>query len=265
MTEITIRIIQAEDREAVVSLWHDVFGDDKEYIRDFLNLLSTCGYTAAAFCGEELCSMTTVIRDLSMETESCSYLYAVATREGYRSQQLASRVLDFCVKKEQKDGRLVFTAPAEDGLFAWYDRTIGAKHIVSCSKKHAGYLPEAPLLSIEKIDAVSYGSLREQILNNYPHIAAGQDYLRLTDCLCSYYGGGLYRIGASIAAVYPEGDTLRCQELLPGPDKEEDVVQTLLHTFRVRSIDYRTIGTGTDYIAAVSPFPRSDWFGLILD
>lgn len=265
MTEFTIRITEMADRESIVSLWHEVFGDDEGYVRGFLDLLSSCGYTAAAFCGEELCSMTTVIRDLSMETAPCSYLYAVATRERYRGHHLASRVLDFCVENEQKNGRLVFTAPAEAGLFAWYDRTIGAEHIVSCRREHADYLPDAALLSIEKIDAGTYFGLREQILSSHPHVIAGKDYLRLTDCLCSYYGGGLYRIGASIAAVYPEEDTLRCQELLTGPDKEEDVIQTLLHTFRIRSIDYRTIGTGNDYIAAVSPFPRSDWFGLILD
>ena len=81
MTEFTIRITEMADRESIVSLWHEVFGDDEGYVRGFLDLLSSCGYTAAAFCGEELCSMTTVIRDLSMETAPCSYLYAVATRE----------------------------------------------------------------------------------------------------------------------------------------------------------------------------------------
>ena len=153
MTEFTIRITEMADRESIVSLWHEVFGDDEGYVRGFLDLLSSCGYTAAAFCGEELCSMTTVIRDLSMETAPCSYLYAVATRESYRGHHLASRVLDFCVENEQKNGRLVFTAPAEAGLFAWYDRTIGAEHIVSCRREHADYLPDAALLSIEKIDA----------------------------------------------------------------------------------------------------------------
>ena len=151
MTEFTIRITEMADRESIVSLWHEVFGDDEGYVRGFLDLLSSCGYTAAAFCGEELCSMTTVIRDLSMETAPCSYLYAVATRESYRGHHLASRVLDFCVENEQKNGRLVFTAPAEAGLFAWYDRTIGAEHIVSCRREHADYLPDATLLSIEKI------------------------------------------------------------------------------------------------------------------
>lgn len=265
MTDITIRIAEPEDLEGVISLWHDVFGDDEEFIRVFLSALACCGYTAAAFQGKEICSITTVIRDLSMEDQPCSYLYAVATRNEYRGRHLASRILDFCRKTEEELGRLVFTAPAEPELFSWYEKTIHAKHIVSCRLNYAETQQETPLLSIEKIDAPSYGILRERILAGHPHVTAGSKYLHLTDILCTYYGGGLYRIGTSIAAVYPEEEMLHCQELLTGSDSEDAVVQTILHSFQAHRIKYRIPGSGTDYITAVSPFPHSEWFGLIMD
>lgn len=264
MTDVIIRKAEREDLPSVLRLWRTVFGDEEAYIRSFLEALQDCGYAAIALQGSEAVSMTVVIRDLFLEDTPCSYLYAVATREEFRGCGLASRILHFCVEEEQRRGALIITAPAEPGLFHWYETSIGAKYILECRHETAKADDSAPL-PVKKLEVCDYLAHRETILQDKPHLVAGEHYLRLVDILCSSYGGGLFLIGSSLAAVYPDEGNLHCQELLLSQDHEAQIISSLLRHFNSQTADYRLPGGGTRYLASRDPLPSGEWFGLLLD
>lgn len=272
MSDLLIRKATPADIDQLVRLWQLVFEDDIRFIHDFLTLLPDCGYGMVAVENKDIVSMAFVLRDLHYKGHSCSYLYAVATHPQFRGKGISSNVLLTCVKQENESGiPYIFTAPAEPSLFPWYEKNIHALPSLTCTERYtrrSDHSASISTLTVEKINIGQYLKERESILLNIDHIQIGPKYGALLQRFLEDYDGGLYRIGNSLAAGYPDNGALHCQELLSDANSDADsVMVALMDYFRSDSARCRIPGKTSSYIAAVPPgFPNSSiWFGLILD
>lgn len=103
------------DRKQIISLWHDVFGDEEEYINFFLDNCknkSCLGY----FENEKLASMAFLI-DCHYCGCNGKYIYAVATDEKYRNKGYASKIIEEA-KRHMID--FLWLIPANEELFEYY-------------------------------------------------------------------------------------------------------------------------------------------------
>lgn len=108
-----IKIVTSKDD--IISLWHDVFGDDEKYIVYFLDNCKNkicLGY----YMKQCLVSMIFLI-----ECNYCGckgqYLYAVATDKNFRNRGYASRLIEQA-KKQMYD--FLWLIPANEKLFDYY-------------------------------------------------------------------------------------------------------------------------------------------------
>lgn len=105
----------SKDREQIISLWQDVFGDSREDIEFFLDNCknkSCLGY----FADGKLVSMAFLI-DCFYAFFKGQYIYAVCTDGLYRNNGFASLIINEA-KKCMKD--FLWLIPAEDYLFDYY-------------------------------------------------------------------------------------------------------------------------------------------------
>lgn len=106
-----------DDRNQIVSLWHNVFGDDEAYINYFLDNCNN-KYCLGYFVNDKLVSMLFMI-----ECEYCGckgkYLYAICTDENYRRREYAASLVEEA-KKYMND--FLWLIPANKSLFNYYSR-----------------------------------------------------------------------------------------------------------------------------------------------
>ena len=106
-----------EDREQIISLWSEIFGDSREDIEFFLDNCKNkrcLGY----FEKGVLVSMLFLI-DCRYGAYNGQYLYAVCTDENYRKRGIASKLIAEA-KRNMKD--FLWLIPAKDHLFAFYGK-----------------------------------------------------------------------------------------------------------------------------------------------
>lgn len=106
-----------ENKEQMISLWQEVFGDSREDIEFFLN---NCHNKACLgyFDGDLLVSMMFLV-DCTYCGCSGKYLYAVCTSKVHRKKGYVSMLINEA-KKHMKD--FLWLIPAEDYLFELYSK-----------------------------------------------------------------------------------------------------------------------------------------------
>ena len=117
-----IRFAKKDDKEDIVRLWHDVFGDSGEYINRFLNKYDALKYAlivskpikAALF-------MLPVKLCCKGQALDGRYIYAVMTDKNYRSQGLCSQLMQRAHEMVAENGEhFCVLVPAERTLFDFY-------------------------------------------------------------------------------------------------------------------------------------------------
>ncbi len=106
-----------ENKEQIISLWQEVFGDSREDVEFFLN---NCKNKACLgyFDGNLLVAMLFLV-DCRYCGYSGKYLYAVCTGENHRKRGYASKLINEA-KKHMND--FLWLIPAEDYLFDLYSK-----------------------------------------------------------------------------------------------------------------------------------------------
>ena len=272
MDNFIIRKYCSHDFFAVSELWALVFGDSSEYINSFLNTIEHCGNGTVCITDDKIVSFAFLIDDLFYESIPCHYLYAVATHPHHRGKGFASTLIKECTKAALEQKHIILTSPAESSLVSWYEKTIAASPALYCSEK-TYYLDELNHSnhrhSIYSISALEYYQIRERILAQKNHIKAGPEYLKIQEQLCKCYQGALIKIGNedNIAAVYYDGDVLRCAELITANEIPSVCMESILAEYHAKKIICRLPGTDIPYVSAVSDFDinPNTIFNLILD
>ncbi len=115
------------DRQKIIPLWMDAFGDDEEYINTFLDVAQREGKYFGAYDekGELLSMLFLLDLPIKLEREStkCAYMYACATRKDCRGKGFFRQLYENAkqaLEKEEYD--CVFCVPASDKLFDFYKK-----------------------------------------------------------------------------------------------------------------------------------------------
>ena len=271
MSEYTIRPLTIADEQQGAALWSLVFGDEEPVVREFYRLFSESpSFGLGAFLDGQLAAAAYAPDGADLitdgEKKTGVYLYAVATHPDHRKFGLARRLCAALRDRAFAQGNVyLFTKPAEDSLYPWYQEKIGAQPVLGCRslqlRAASGRYPRA-----EKLSAEDYGRLRRELLAGKSHVELSGQWLIWESILHEAYGGGFYRVGKSVADVYLDEESLAVQEVLPA-SRAEDVCHALMATFGKGSCTCRGMGREEHYVSAVAAdgaLPEDNpWYGPI--
>lgn len=256
MTEdIIIRPYKTEDIPALAVIWQEAFGDEKALIDKFYALLPEMGKGFVAEKDGLVVGMLHML-DAAFENKSVGYVYAVAVKKEYRKRGIGRAL---CQAASGMDYDIIATLPAENSLYAWYEKVLGTKPALY--GKHGKVYPGEGKPYYE-IDAEEYGETRAKLLRDRPHIDFPPNYLRFQEEICRTYGGGMYAGLCGIVCGYMDDNMLYIKEAL-GDTSFLPAVCTAL------GANYAVIRTadpcGEPFIAAQGDFPAECEWNLALD
>ncbi len=154
-----------KNREDIIRLWKEAFGDSTEAIECFLD--NICKDRVAVFTENNKAVGMASVLPVSCNGKTGRYIYAVATDKAYRGRGICKKLMAYIegYAKEQRDSFLILV-PASSSLFDFY--------------KKMGYNQEvfAPILKAEDTDKVishkEYYKLRKSLLKGYDFISWGE-------------------------------------------------------------------------------------------
>ncbi len=109
-------IKEFNDKNLIIPLWTEAFGDSEEDIVFFLNNCKNMK-CIGCFDDEELLSMLFLV-DCKLDNSNSKYIYAACTYKKYRGSGAMSKLLDYC-KSNFKNVCLI---PADDKLVCFYKK-----------------------------------------------------------------------------------------------------------------------------------------------
>ena len=257
-----IGMISTADAPQLIRLWAGTFGDDERLIGRFLELLPAMGDGLAAYENGTVIGAAYLL-DAELSTgEKCGYIYAVAVDEKHRGKGIGAKICRECLRlADQKGMSVVYTLPAEESLYAWYEQRIGAKTALFCTFERV--LPSDNDARIQRIGAEEYAAAREEILYGRAHFRFSDAFMRFEEALCSQYGGGMYRCGDGVACGYVDKGVLLVREAL---GDAADFIPALCAMLGAEyALVRRAAPSGEPYIAATAEIDSTTVCGLTLD
>lgn len=135
MADFLLRPATEGDREQIIKIWHEAFGDSE----DFIEAMLRCGLMERAV-GAELggalrCCMF-AFDGLKIGGVPAAYLYALCTEKAYRGQGLGRAVTMFAADAAMARGaEAVFLRPGDEALERWYGKAMGAVAVARSREK----------------------------------------------------------------------------------------------------------------------------------
>ena len=231
-----IREIRSGDRAALAELWQRVFGDPPACPEAFLRMLPDMGSGAAAFEEARVVGAAYIVTGLQLregeKSRRCGYLYAVAVDPAFRGRGLGRDLSRAAAALGRVRGAaLICTWPAEPGLYAWYEKVLGARCALRLSFRA---LDSAPGPAVRPLDPAEYGRRREALLAGKPHLYLEPAAMAFEAANLGIYGGGLYAVGDGIAAAFVSEGVTEVRELLGAQPEAAAAVGAALGTARAR-------------------------------
>ena len=268
MTDVLIREYTETDVLALVSLWTDIFGDSETFAGLFFEHLPKLGTCMVAEKDGAICGMASILpyrwsngteTDPVSEPLSFGYLYGVAVRPELRGKGIGTAVSQAAVQYARNNHTgYICTLPADAGLYAMYEKTIGTVYRLKRRKIEHLRKPvsEAPL-PLLPAGPEHFLAARQNLLGNTPHILLSEDQIRFLKALCIEGGGDIYAScdGLPFAAAFTrEGDTLTFSELLCAEEDRELLLDSFLTVMDAeKAVCYLPSRTGEDYLAHDCP------------
>ncbi len=262
----TIREVRREDHPALMALWQRVFGDPPACPEGFLRILPELGGGAAAFEDGRPVGAAYIVTALQLRegerSRRCGYLYAVGVAPEARGRGLGAALSQEAAALGRARGaELICTWPAEPGLYAWYERVLGARCALYLSRRE---LDSAPGPAVRRLDPAEYARRREELLAERPHLLLEAPAMAFEALNLGVYGGGLFAVGDGIAAAYTDGERTELRELLGALEAEAAALGAALGTPRVRL--WQPAENGEPYLAfAPADLPPDAVCSLVFD
>lgn len=226
----------AKNREDIIELWHECFGDDREYIKFFLDNCPN-KLCVGNFKKGELASMLFLLNG-EVDGFSCKYIYAACTAQRYRSQGLMGGLIEF-VKRYCADNGIdmLFLVPAGESLYNYYSKF--------------GFIPKMQRAEIllkggvgsfngeKKTDIKKIAQRRTELLSSMKHFAFDPLTTEYTVAEFLHTGGEIYsREGANgfLAFVRREGENATVKELLTDFDEEFTIILDLFENLGAENV-----------------------------
>lgn len=258
----------SSDQPELHQLWETVFCDPPEIVESFFERFppEITGWVLRR--GDKICSAGYLIPGnwyiYGAELCPVAYVYAVATAPAERAKGYAGKLMQSMAAYARERGLILYTRPAENSLFPWYSKTMGADHIGYFQEALHADSSEICNSKIRRLTPDEYGSMREKLLADQPHICMSENYLRLQES----YSDGFYAVGDSCCCVVKENDILHLTELLARETEKSHIVQALLSHFDLKKAMIRTVGERSDKPGVAytgSSLPLNTNWGLLLE
>lgn len=270
MNEYTIREYLPSDREGMLHIWHEVFGDSPEFIEGFLTRLPGFGTAAAALCGEEIVGAAYILTGMTLAGENisekkCGYIYAVAVMPEHRKAGLGAGLTRLAAELGRRDGaQMICTLPAEDSLYAWYEGLIGTENVLHLEVKKCSAQGR---ISPRRLGAQEYFRIREERLKNTPHLRLNPECAEFHQFFCEYLGGGLFEAeGALLSCYCTEGLCIVTELINPDAPRNESIAAALAAHLGAAEVLYRVPAkTGRPYLAADTDLPEDCVWNISFD
>lgn len=128
------RFANENDRQGLIELWYDCFGDSEKYVSPFLD---TFLKEDTAFVCEESGKIVSAVYALDCfigDRKAC-YFYAVATDNNFRRRGLARKEIEFLIDYKSKKGAEIFLLTASSEKNNNYYKHLGFEDAFYCEKK----------------------------------------------------------------------------------------------------------------------------------
>lgn len=263
-----IRKACAKDQPQLHRLWETIFGDSPDLIQAFFDRFPP-EISGWVFCqGKIICSAAYVIPGNwyihQSDMQPAGYVYAVATDPAVRGRGYAGALMGAIAEFAQKRNLLLYTRPAEQSLFPWYNTKMNAGNIGYLH--HCLFVVEngSEKLPFRRLTPAKYGAARERFLANQPHLILSENFLRLQEM----YSDGFYAVGEGCCCVIKEEGRIQIPELLISNMQKEEAIQTLLEHFQASEAVIRFVGNSSNIPGVAfsgNALPEQTNWGLFLE
>lgn len=111
-------------RQGLISLWSEVFGDEKEYAELILPYLDFFDCFAVCENDELISSLYLLPCEIKCGNEiyKGKYLYAAATKEKFRGKGYMAKLINEALLSSKISSDFISLVPANEGLYGYYSR-----------------------------------------------------------------------------------------------------------------------------------------------
>ena len=224
MPKHNIRTPDSNDLEELHTIWSTVFDDSDRAL--FFNFFYNPKLSVICEFENKIAAMGFLIPvgDLIAaqgENIPCAMIYAVATLPEFRGFGFGGAVSRELINiAHDNSSPAVVLYPANDSLFDFYSKNTSMREwFYGIEYNYLRPFPDFGNIEYEIISIKEYMFLRENLLNDIPHIKYNHNIVEYQSKLCELFGGGLYRfktpLGDACAVVDQQSDfTIGVKELL---------------------------------------------------
>ncbi len=242
----------AKNRDDIIELWHECFGDDREYVEFFLDNCPN-KLCFGVFERGGLVSMLFLLNG-NIDGLSCRYIYAACTAQNYRGRGLMGDLIEYSKNYCADNGiDTLFLVPAEDSLYGYYKKfgfipKMRRAEIVlkgGCEK----FFDEEKTTDIRKI-----AERRIKLLSSVKRFAFDLATTEYTVAEFLHTGGEIYSNDSKngfLAFVRKEGENALVKELLPAFNTNFTIILEL----------FENLGAENVYIHAPLVYNNTDMVG----
>lgn len=223
-------------RENIIALWHECFGDERDYIEFFLD---SCPNKLCIGCFENnvLASMLFLLNG-SVDGFLCKYIYAACTAHEFRSKGLMGGLIEYSKKYcAENKIEMLFLVPAEESLYGYYAKF--------------GFIPKMQRAEItlkggsgefkaeKTTDIKSVAKRRLRLLSSIKSFAFDTETTEYTVEEFLHTGGEIYSQKGEngfLAFVVREGKKAVVKELLPDFDSNFTIILDLFENLGAENV-----------------------------
>lgn len=212
-----IKIYNAENlnREDVINLWMECFGDTREYVEFFLD--NCPNYVCVEYLVEDKLVSQLFLLEGELASEKCKYLYAACTHEDYRRRGIMEELIEFTKTYcKDKNYSSIFLVPANESLYSYYSKF---GFVASFLKKESVGQNESELLSeLTETDIDAVFDIKKELIENINGFRFSDDVMKYTIKEHLFNGGKIYINSKddekTVAFYYINGSDIVVKELL---------------------------------------------------
>lgn len=250
-----IRFLEEKDKNAVIGLWQEAFGEAEKEIQPFLDFIGKDMLVMEE--NGQIFSMLSLIR-VKIGAETGRYVYAVATDKRFRGKGFASRLLSYAKKYASENGEsFLVLLPRNASLFAFYEKN-GFTPL--CCAKRISRKIEKSALNAEKITAKEYFELKKTYFSGEKYVEWD---IKTLEFMKKAYRGEFLKAGdVGIAFCHKQSDLVIIHELLTDAAEAEiiDAFGNFLGASMAEGI--KAEKNGEKFAVIYPPEYRDAYFGL---
>ncbi len=250
MADFTLRTTNENDLDKLLKLWHQSFGDSKDFARA---MLLDCSLLSTAVCAEldgEVRSAMFAFDGIEIYGIKASYIYALCTEQEYRSRGLGRAVCAYAAEKARERGAgLVFLRPANRELEKWYTSALGALPFGGSSVEKLSPLFPAPVKAVE-IGVEEYRRRRGKQPWFLP-----DNLLRAQETVHRHYGGAFLSCGETLLCAEKSCSSVLIREII-GPE-HDSAIAAAAEYFGMKSAEILRKNENGLPLMCLPPFPET--------